>query len=146
MPGRSRSIVSRRLTALVMIALLLAGCSTWRMQGQAPATVVSGSKKPLDVRVTLQDGRKLELYRAVVQGDSLVGIATDPKPKTSTWGVSGTPTPHPDEAVRIAVALSGIRAIELRATDGVKTALFITGVVFVSLAFYFATSFEAPGF
>jgi hypothetical protein len=119
------------------------------MQGQAPATVVSSNKKPLDVRVTLQDGRKLELYRAVVQGDSLVGIATDPKPKTSTWGVPGTPTPHPDEAVRVAVALSGIRAIELRATDGAKTALFITGVVvFVSLVYIAMSSYtgEMPGF
>jgi len=70
MPGRSRFIATRRLAALAMIALLLGGCSTWRMQGQAPATAVRATSPPAYVRITLQDGTRLEVYQAVVQGDS----------------------------------------------------------------------------
>ena len=129
MTGRSRFACARRLTALMMTALLLGGCSTWRMQGQAPATVVSSSEKPRDFRVTLQDGRKLEVCRAILDGDSLVGSAPDPQPKTKTWDVPGAPTPQPAQAVRVAVALSDIRAIEIRAFNGGKTVLLITGMV-----------------
>jgi hypothetical protein len=116
MHGRSPFIATRRLTALAMTALLLGGCSTWRMQGQAPATVVSSSKKPPDVRVTLQDGRKVEIYRAVVQGDSLVGVGPD------------SPSP------RIAVALSDIHTLEVRTHEGGKTALLVTCITVGLLA------------
>jgi hypothetical protein len=135
MPGRSQFVAMRWLTALVMTVLLLGGCSSWRMQGQAPATVVSTSKKPPDVRVTLQDGSKLEVDRATVEGDSLVGIAPDTKTETKAWDVARTPTSQPGEAGRVALALSDIRAIEIRAFDGKKTVLVVVGTyVLVTLA------------
>jgi hypothetical protein len=135
MPRDFRLASTRKLTALAMTALLLAGCSTWRLQGQAPATVVSTSKKPPDVRVTLQDGSKLEVHRAIVEGDSLVGIAPDPKTEAKAWDVPRTPTSYPGEAGRVAFALSDIRAIEIRAFSGKKTVLVIVGTyVVVTLA------------
>jgi hypothetical protein len=114
MPGRSRFASTRLLTALAMTALLLGGCSTWRMQGQAPATVVSNSKNPPHIRVTLHDETRFETYRAVIEGDSLVGFATDPTSSGSAWGIPGIPA----QANRVAVALSDIRTIEVRGFDG----------------------------
>jgi len=129
---RSRFIATRRLTALAMVALLLGGCSTWRMQGQAPATAVSTTSPPPHVRITRQDGTGLEIYRAVVQGDSLIGVGPAvSSPDTIMYGRFVTP---PDSYPRIAVALRDIHTLEIRTHSGGKTALLVTSITVVLLA------------
>jgi hypothetical protein len=127
MHGRSRFTATRRLAALAMIALLLGGCSTWRMQGQAPATVVSSSKEHPHVRVTLHDGTRLEIYRAVVQGDSLVGnVQLD---GLSPFGL------YTRRGASVAVALNDIRTLETRTHSGGKTALLVAGIIIAAVAY-----------
>jgi hypothetical protein len=126
MPERSRFIVSRRLTALAMTALLLGGCSTWRMQGQAPATAISATSSPPHVRITLHDGTRLEMYQAVVQGDSLLGVGPAAPLRAYNYGRPVAPTVS---HARIAVALSDIRTLEIRTHSGGKTALLVGIVV-----------------
>jgi ferric-dicitrate binding protein FerR (iron transport regulator) len=118
MTGLSRFASISRLKALAMTALLLGGCSTWRMQGQAPATAVSATASPPHVRVTLLDGTRLEMYQAAVQGDSLVEVDPDAWPP------------------RIAVALSDIRALEVRTHSGGKTTLLVAGIAVGLLALW----------
>jgi len=146
MPGRSRFIATRRLAALAMIALLLGGCSTWRMQGQAPATTVSARPSPPHVRITLQDGTRLEVYQAVVQEDSLLGVGPAAPSSYYNYGRPVAPTvSHP----RIAVALGDIRTLEIRTHSGGRTTLLVTGIIVGLLAVFIiglATdeSFEVP--
>ena len=98
------------------------------MQGQAPATVVSSSKKLPCVRVTLRDDSKLEVYQAAVEGDSLVGMTTDPTSGAGSWNAPTRTTTDPREKNRVAVALVDIQAIEIHAIDGGKTAVMLIGL------------------
>ena len=129
MPGHSRFVATRWLTALAMAGLLLGGCSTWRMQGQAPATAISATPSPPHVRITLRDGTMLEAYDTVVRGDSLIGVGPADSPRdTIMYGrFVALPVSHP----RIAVALSDIRTLEIRTHSGGRTALLVTGITVV---------------
>ena len=70
---RLRSPGRRCLIGLTLVSLAFdAGCHSWRRKPIAPPEQVL-AKSP-DVRVTLADGRKLELSKARLSGDSIVGL------------------------------------------------------------------------
>jgi hypothetical protein len=146
MPGRSRFIATRRLATLVMTVSLLGGCSTWRMQGLAPATAISATSTPPHVRITLRDETRFEVYQAVVQGDSLLGVGPAAPLRAYNYGRPVAPTlSH----ARIAVALSDIRTLEIRTHSGGKTTLLVTGIIVGLLAVFVvglaaSGSFEVP--
>jgi len=66
-----RSKFQRHLVIPLMLVCFLAGCSSWRVQ-PAPAT---SHEAPERARITLSDGRVVELRSLEVRGDSVVGVA-----------------------------------------------------------------------
>ena len=112
--------ITRRFVGIVLAASILAGCSGWRAQGQAPDTALGSRESPMHVRVTLRDGQYREIYLASVQGDSLVGVGP-----IRQSAVGSTERIRP----RIAVALDDIQTLEIRSFSGGKTALLVVGIV-----------------
>jgi hypothetical protein len=97
----------RWLAVLGAVLLSLSACSSWRVQPVEPAAFVR-EHGPNQVRITRSDRSTIVLHQPAVVGDS-IGVLV----RVDTAGV-----PDP----RAAVALSDIRAIAVRRTDGLKTA------------------------
>jgi len=108
----------RRFTVVVVL-VFASGCSTWRVQNGPPRTVLRSSLESANpARVTLNDGRRLEVYGATVVGDSLVGVLMDES--------------IPSSESRLVVATSDVRLIEIRKFDASKTlggAIAVSGVL-----------------
>lgn len=60
-----------RVVSLTLIPLLLGACASW--QAQDPPFAPHVEKGPEVVRLTLVDGRVLDLRRPTLSGDSIVG-------------------------------------------------------------------------
>ena len=88
-----RAVRFALLTALVV----LSGCMTWR-PAQIGELRVAPEEVPPHVRVTRSDGSQVEMSRAEIYGDSIVGFRPD----------------FVDWRARFSVALADVRAIELR--------------------------------
>ncbi len=55
------------------LAICLAGCSRWAPQSGSPQSVLA-EQTPSIIRVTLKDGRKIEIAAPMVRNDSIVGL------------------------------------------------------------------------
>ena len=101
----------RRPLALVMLICFLSGCYKWSVQ-PAPATL---DEAPERARITLSDGRVVELRSLEIRGDSVVGFA-----KTDTWYIWGdTLQTYP---------LADVTKLEVRKTDGLRTFGLAVGI------------------
>jgi hypothetical protein len=100
-----------RVVSLALLPLLLGsqGCRSWQVQDPPIAPHVE--RGPDVVRLTLVDGRRLELLRPSVRNDSIVG---------TPYGVPRSPGGVP-AAASPAVALADIVRIEVRKTDRTRT-------------------------
>jgi hypothetical protein len=60
---------------LILFSILLAStaCKTMGKRHEPVAQVVDSYKKPVDLSLKLKDGRQLEMWRASIVGDSVVG-------------------------------------------------------------------------
>jgi hypothetical protein len=60
---------------LILLAILLASsaCKTMGKRNEPVAQVVSSYKKPVDLSLTMTDGRQVRMWRASIVGDSVVG-------------------------------------------------------------------------
>jgi len=96
-----------------MCATVLAGCSAWKPTEIAPqATVTRNLPDPM--RITLSDGRQVQLARPRIQADTLRAF---------------------DEARRrVAIPVTDITRIESRKTNTFALFLMGAGVIFVGLA------------
>lgn len=92
-----------------VLALTLAGCTSWRVQTDASNSLPS--QKPRTVRIALKTGERFILYDAAIKGDSLVGF------------LSASPKAPND---RRAVARSDITEVAYLVADAVATALAVT--------------------
>jgi hypothetical protein len=68
-------ILSRRAAAALVLASLLAGCTSFRVETR-PLPQVLDAEQPSVVRVTLGDNRVMELFQPSVADDSLRGHPT----------------------------------------------------------------------
>jgi hypothetical protein len=94
---------------ILLTTFVLVGCSSWHSIGRGlPADYVA-REKPSSVRVSLAEST-LVLSRPVVRGDSVVGLAKEPKP-----------------ARLVAVPAADIRKLEARSAKGSTAAKIIVG-------------------
>jgi hypothetical protein len=70
---------------------------------------VIADERPVELRLTLHDGRRLEVRGLRIVGDTLTGVTSDGREQVS-------------------VALSAVRAVEVARLDGVKTAVATVGI------------------
>lgn len=98
-----RCLRGHRGAAILTLVLVAHGCMTWKQgSGGSRETLAENPKK---VRITLSDGRRVELNSPVLQGDSLVGSRS---------------------RVRVAVPLDDVRSVEVRRVSVARTVL-LTG-------------------
>ena len=64
----------RRISAFLLFVFLF-GCTSWHPEPVTPRAFFT-DKEPLRVRVTLADGRRVELDSARLRGDSVVGTSS----------------------------------------------------------------------
>ena len=98
--------------SIVVVSLLacLPGCMEWH---NLPAVQpVPNAERQQDLRVTLRDGMQLELRKARVIGDSIIGEAG-----------------HWSKPIRTAVALQEVQSVSDRRFSGVETALVVLAAI-----------------
>ena len=106
-----RNSIAFRATAAILLACYLPACTGWRTQSAAPEQVMT-TKHPERVRITRQDGSRVELLQPVIEADSVTGRDA---------GASGPDSLKP----RVAVALADIRTVELHQTKTAETLLLV---------------------
>lgn len=106
-----RNSIAFRTTAAILLACYLPACTGWRTQSAAPEQVMT-TKHPERVRITRQDGSRVELLQPAIEADSVSGRDA---------GASGPDSLKP----RVAVALADIRTVELHQTKVAETVLLV---------------------
>lgn len=115
----NRHIALRRSAALFLATIVASGCMTWRPALSRSDQLIA--QRPAEVRFSLEHGSQVDVYGPTVLGDYV-------------FGQKGPGT----DARRIAIPMSGVRSVERRAFNPVRTAalagaLTITGIVFVAV-------------
>jgi hypothetical protein len=108
----------QRAIAGVCIVAYLSGCTGWHTVPAAGPMPVS--ERPRSLRLTLRDSQRLELRKARVVGDSVIGekvIATG----------------HGFKSTRVAVAVTDIRQFEDRRVNTLATVAAAVAAVAVAL-------------
>ncbi len=127
----------RRLLVLVTLVCFMAACHKWSVQ-PAPPTL---HEAPERARITLSDGRVVELRSLEIRGDSVVGFAkiasSMRRPGQRVWG--DTLQTYP---------LADVTKFEVRKSDTGMTVLAVALGVALTVAFVvaFRSSFEPAGF
>ncbi len=112
-----RSKFQRHLVIPLMLTCLLSGCYKW-----TPATV-RGS--PEHARLTLDDGRVVELRSLEIRGDSVAGFAKQESRRTGQPVWSDTLQTY---------ALADVTAFEVRQKDKGRTRFLVAGLVLTAVA------------
>ena len=109
------------------VALLGAGCRTWRDVAPAPLAPTTRTHR---MRVTTNQGtRRLTLERATVRSDSVAGIVTEAEDRRGDdWVPDRSPDPSPAKGQRIAIAAAEVGSLEKRGTSWTRT----TGLIGVT--------------
>ncbi len=112
-----RSKFQRHIVIPLMLTCFLSGCYKWSLQ---PAAVVD--EAPKRARITLSDGRVVELRALEIRGDSVVGFEKTGSRRRSGQPVWGdTLQTYP---------LADVTKLEVRKTDVVGTVgLVVVGTV-----------------
>ena len=110
-----------RLIRLAVLACCAGACSTWSSRYDVVPKPIYGSELS-SARITLKDGRKLTVYHAQVQQDSLVG---------QIWRAGFEP---------ITVPLQDVTGVQVRQIATGRTLLLVGGILYV-IGYAFATSF-----
>ena len=115
-PSLCRLISVRRTVALLLIPLIATSCHSWRTAQVEPRTLVE-TEQPNRIRVTTSDGRRAELDRPTVVGDSLV---------------SGSPDGAAGASTRVAVA--DVARVEVRRFSLWRTTASVLGLAVIAAA------------
>jgi len=112
-----RSKVQRNIVIPLLLVCFLSGCYKW-----TPATV-RGS--PEHARLTLDDGRVVELRSLEIRGDSVAGFAKEESSRTGqpVWG----------DTLQT-YALADVTVFEVRQKDKGRTRLLVGGLVLTAVA------------
>ena len=108
---RFRSRYARRVLVPVMAASVLSACTRWKVQEMAPSQVVSG-EWPSEVRLTMLDGDKIELFDPTVSGGEIVGHPT------RGWGY--------DRSDTLRVTTNSVAQIEILEANVVAIGIVVT--------------------
>ena len=104
-----RSKFQRHLVIPLMLACFLSGCYKWSVQPGRPTL----DEAPERARITLSDGRVVELRSLEIRGDSVVGFAkTGPSRRAGQPGWGDTLQTYP---------LADVMVFEVRESDTVRT-------------------------
>lgn len=106
-----RGSIAFRTTAAILLVCYVPACAGWRTQSAAPEQVIA-TKHPERVRITRQDGSRVELLQPLIEADSVAGRDA---------GASGPDSLKP----RVAVALADVRTVELHQTKTAETLLLV---------------------
>lgn len=139
-----------RPIAWILIALTLAGCSSWRASHPGPASpgaaadpLRSGAPPlPDRVRLHLRDGAIIALENPRVDGDSLRGINIPPPEERHLFSGRGELRLG---RVPLAIALKDIQRVDARRFNPVKTLVLlaaISGLAYVSLIIAYGLSLQ----
>ena len=115
----------RRAVALVLIPVVVAGCSSWQLAKPTPSEYLQ-SHRPNHVRVTRSDSARISLRTPELRGDSL-------------WGIEGGSLARADTGRQVIVPLSDIQRMEVRRFSLAKT-LGLYAVISVALLIAFHAS------
>jgi hypothetical protein len=107
----------RRVVSLLLLAAYLPACTSFRPAPEPLTALNAGSKPVKQVRVVTTNGAQIDVNAPRVANDTLFG---------TTW-MTGPGGKQVSEAVAISVA--DLRTVEVRRSDGGKTALLIGGIV-----------------
>jgi hypothetical protein len=107
----ARHSTVRRSVALLLAAVLSAGCTAWRPTTAGSEALMA--RHPREVRVSLERGGRVVLYAPAVAGDSLVGYRE--------YGVNGS---------RIAIPLRDVTLTEVWRVNVVNTVALAGAVTF----------------
>jgi len=119
----ARHSTLRRSVALLLAAILSAGCVSWQ-SGTAGPYYALIDQHPEKARVSLEHGGRMVLHAPTFAGDSLVGYRRP--------GV---------EASRIAIPLRDVTRIEVKRVDASRTAL-LAGAVSIAVALFIIGGIE----
>ena len=107
----------RRVVSALLLVVYLPACTSFQATTQ-PLSELTAPPKPAEkVRITTSDGKQRDVDAPRVVNDTLYGSAWE-------TGPGGKPA-----AVAVALPLSEIRAVEVRKSDGSKTAILAVGIV-----------------
>ena len=113
----ARHIALRRTLASFLAAVLASGCMTWKPDLRRSDALLA--QRPAETRLTLEHGTKVDVQAPEILGDYVFGF--------KRFG---------DQHSRIAVPVSGVRTVERKAFDPIKTtflagALTVAGILLV---------------
>ena len=124
MSPRTFQTRKHRLAAFLLLSIHLSGCTQWAPVTQPIPEAVEKHPKA-DIRITLQDGKQIELGHVRLVPDSLIGL--------NLVGSSESGVPEPwDKPDTVAVALADISRMELQKGSGAATGI-IAGVVLLAV-------------
>ena len=115
-----------QVTTVVLLIAFLPACTSYRSI-EDPVPVVRAEKEPITrIRLTLQNGERVELVQARVSGDTVYGALKGGESRT--------------------IPLANAAKVELRRNNPDKTAGFVLGATVLTAAavgaIWFLTSFE----
>ena len=110
-----RSKCQRHVVIPLLLTCLLSGCYKWSAQ-TTPATV---AEPPERARITLDDGRVVELRSLEIRGDSVAGFAKEESSRTGQPVWSDTLQTY---------ALADVTMFEVRQKDKVRTGALVGGL------------------
>ncbi len=116
-----RSKFQHHIVIPLMLTCFLSGCYKWSAQ-TTPATV---AEPPERARITLDDGRVVELRSLEIRGDSVAGFAKEESRRTGQPVWSDTLQTY---------ALADVTAFEVRQKDKGRTRFLVGGLVLTAVA------------
>jgi len=98
-------VINRRHVSAILLATWLSACTGWQAQRVAPERVLQDSQfVRRGVRVTTLDGRRLEIARPVLRGDTLTGTR---------------------DTAAVAIPLGQVRKLDVRRPSVARTAALV---------------------
>jgi hypothetical protein len=108
----NRFVRSFLLPFAAVLWLGFAGCTSWKDPGYSVEEVVS-IERPYELRARLSDGSQIEVKSPRLESDSLIGV--------------GPKDPETGRMTRVSIPLTDVVSIEVKRSDGVKTAALVVG-------------------
>ena len=125
-----RSKFQRHLVIPLMLICFLSGCYKWSAQ-PGPAT---SHEAPERARITLSDGRVVELRSLEIRGDSVVGFA-----KTESRGRTGQPVWGDTLQT---YPLADVTEFEVRQIDKGRSGALIGGLALIAVMVAYAIALD----
>ena len=109
-----KNAVRLRILSGLVLVLHLGGCYSWKPLEQQPPVVPRDTWEGQSIRVTLEDGERIELTNSVLRDDSIFGY---PEPDCRTSVAAGGRMVCPPGTPESRVALADVEVLEIRVSD-----------------------------